>query len=74
MIEAFEAPVEICVLLDEAEFGFGGGLVVGDEGVQDFFVLGGVFIGEEGEFSGGESVAEGGLGGVELSFGGDRAL
>ena len=72
--EAFHAPVEVGDAFDEAEFGFGGGLVVGDEGVHDFVVLGGIFVGEDGEFGGGESVAEGGLGGVVFSLGRDRAF
>ena len=39
--EAFHAPVEVGDAFDEAEFDFGGGLLVGDEGVHDFLVLAG---------------------------------
>ena len=41
--EAFETPVEVGDLFDEAGFGFRCGSEVVEEGVDDFFVLGGVF-------------------------------
>ena len=72
--EAFEAPIEVGDFLDEAEFGFGGGAEVVDEGVADFLVLSGILVGEEGVFGGCESVADGGFGGLFLAFGGDGSV
>ena len=68
--EAFEAPIEIGNLFDEAHFGLVGGAQGVDEGVVDFIVFGGGFGGEEGVDVGSESVADGGAGGVPLALGG----
>ena len=72
--EAFETPVEVGEFFNEAEFGFGGGAEVVDEGVADFLVFGGVFGHEEGVGGGGESVADGGLGGALFAGDGGRAF
>ena len=54
--EALDAPVQVGDLFDEAQFGFGCGAEVGDEGVADFVIFGGYFGFEEGVFVGAEAM------------------
>jgi hypothetical protein len=72
--EAFETPIEVGDFFDEAEFAFRCRAEIVDEGVADFGVFVGELGGEEGVFVGGESEADGVLGGFGLAFGGDWAL
>ncbi len=60
-------PVADGHLFDEDLFGLGGGLVIGDEGVEEGFELLGVFAGDEGG-AGGEAVREAIAGGFGFAL------
>ena len=66
--ETLKAPIEVGDFFDEAEFGFGGGVELGDEGAADFVVLLKGFGFEDGMFIGSHPVANAVAGGAGFTF------